>query len=141
MSSHALRAVGREADARARLAAQHEAAGDVARAAAVYQELIGKLEAWKVRPADDLRDAAVMSDVWATRAPLLRLRGQGSDADALDRRSNRDVVRVEPQAAEQRVCETADAIGPWYLVLSSWSVPGPLSVVLPDVTASLNTRA
>jgi tetratricopeptide (TPR) repeat protein len=116
MSSYPLRALGREADARARLAesfkllqaaqeyptdtiepqsgaynalrawaAQHEAAGDVARAAAIYGELAAKLEAWQVRTADDLRDAAVMSDVRATRARLLRGLGKGDEAAALDR--------------------------------------------------------
>jgi serine/threonine protein kinase len=117
MSSYPLRSLGREADARTRLAlsfklleaaheyptdafepqigaynalralaAQHEAAGDVARAAAIYKEVIEKLEAWHVRPADDLRDAAAMSDNWATRARLLRRLGNRDEAESLDRR-------------------------------------------------------
>jgi serine/threonine protein kinase len=116
MSSYPLRALGRESDARARLAqsfklleaaqeypteaiepqsgaynalrasaTQHEAAGDIARAAAIYQELAAKLAAWHVRTADDLRDAAVMSDVQATRARLLRGLGKNDEAAALDR--------------------------------------------------------
>ena len=117
MSTYPVRALGREADARARLAesfklleaaheyptdaiepqngahkalralaAQHEAAGDLARAAAIYKELLAKLEAWHVRPADDLRDAAAMSDAWAQRARLLRRLGNGREADEFDRR-------------------------------------------------------
>ena len=117
MSAYPLRALGREADARARpaqsfkllaaakeypvasiepqsgaynalraLAAQHEAAGDEARAAATLEELRAKLEAWQLRPADDLRDATALSDVLAARARLLRQLGQASEADALDRR-------------------------------------------------------
>jgi tetratricopeptide (TPR) repeat protein len=117
MSSYPLRALGREADARGRLAesfklleasqeyptdaiepqsgaynalrasaAQSEAAGDLAQAAALYNELLEKLEAWHVRPADDLRDAAAMSDLWDARARLLRRLGNGDEADVLDRR-------------------------------------------------------
>lgn len=117
MSSYAARALGREADARRRLAesftlleeakeypvdsfepqsgaynalralaAQHEAAGELARAADVYQEVITKLEAWQVRPADDLRDAAVLSDTWAGRARLLRRLGKIEEAEALENR-------------------------------------------------------
>ena len=117
MSSYPLRALGRDADARARLAesfklleaekeyptdatepqsgaynalrasaAEHEAAGDLARAADIYKELLTLLEAWKVRPADDLRDAAAISDNWATRARLMRRLGNGGEADELDRR-------------------------------------------------------
>jgi hypothetical protein len=39
-----------------------------------------------VRPADDLRDAAAMSDAWAQRARLLRRLGNGREADEFDRR-------------------------------------------------------
>jgi tetratricopeptide (TPR) repeat protein len=116
-SSYALRALGREAEARARLdeaftllaaakeyptdsiqpqsgadnalralAAQHEAAGDLARAADLYQELAKKLEAWELKPADDLRDAAVLSNAWADRARLLRRLDQVDEAEALDQR-------------------------------------------------------
>jgi tetratricopeptide (TPR) repeat protein len=117
MSSYALRALGREAEARAQLAesfrlletakeyptdsiepqsgadnalralaAQHEAVGELARAAETYRELAAKLEAWRLKPADDLRDATVLSDAWAERARLLRRLGNGDDADMLDRR-------------------------------------------------------
>jgi hypothetical protein len=117
MSSYPLRALGREADARARLAesfkllhaeheypvdsiepqngahnalralaAQHEAAGDEARAAAIYQELLAKFEAWHVRPADDLRDAAAVSDILAARARLLRRLGNLDEAESLEHR-------------------------------------------------------
>jgi serine/threonine protein kinase/tetratricopeptide (TPR) repeat protein len=68
------------------LAAQHEAAGDMARAAEIHNELLEKLEAWHVRPADDLRDAAAMSDIWTARARLLRRLGKREEADLLDRR-------------------------------------------------------
>jgi len=117
MSSYPLRALGREAEARARLAqsfklleaekeyptdsiepqngaynalralaAQHEAAHEEARAATIYKELSEKLEAWHVRSADDLRDAAAMSDIWAARAQMLRRLGERDEADSLDRR-------------------------------------------------------
>ena len=117
MSSYPLRALGRAADAQARLAGsfklleaakeyptdaiepqngahnalrasaeQSEAAGDIARAVATYTELLEKLEAWHVRPADDLRDAAAVSDAWAQRARLLRRLGNGDEAEILDRR-------------------------------------------------------
>jgi serine/threonine protein kinase len=117
MSSYALRALGREADARARLAqsfkllraaqeypidaiepqsgadnalralaVQYEAAGELARAADIYQELMTKLEAWQINPAEDLRDAAVLSDTWAGRMRLLRRLEKMDEAEVLDER-------------------------------------------------------
>ena len=117
MSSYAARALGREADARARLAesfkllraakaypvdaiepqsgadnalralaAQHEAAGELARAAEIYQELITKSEALPIRPAEDLRDAAFLSNTWTARARLLRRLGKTAEAESLETR-------------------------------------------------------
>ena len=63
-----------------------QAQQDEARAAEIHNELLEKLEAWHVRPADDLRDAAAMSDIWAARARLLRRLGNRDEADLLDRR-------------------------------------------------------
>lgn len=49
-----------------------------------YQQLLGKLMAWKPDPQNDLRDATCISRTWAALTDLLRRSGRTGEADQLE---------------------------------------------------------
>jgi serine/threonine protein kinase len=58
--------------------------GQTVKAIEAYQELLGKLMAWKPNPLNDLRDATCLSRTWTALANLLRRSGRKDDALQLE---------------------------------------------------------
>jgi tetratricopeptide (TPR) repeat protein len=60
--------------------------GQPRRAVEIYEELLGRLEAAKLDPRHDLRDAVAVSETYASLAALYRRGSTPENADALDAR-------------------------------------------------------
>ena len=84
---------GSESDKALRALADYEASrGDVEGAIQTYEELLGRIRAWGVEPATDLRDAVDISKLYAALALIHKQAGQTGQAVAL-RVQRRDLWR------------------------------------------------